>query len=156
MDMFDLKILDALQQDGRLTSQELATKVGLSASQCARRRALLEQSGVISGYHARLSRAAVGLELIVFMEITLDSHSVGAADRLLALMQAMPEVTEAYSMTGSTDYHVKLVVPDLKTLSHVINNKLLPHEGVSHLKSSIVLDRLKETGTLSLSHLCKA
>ena len=153
MDSFDIKILEALQRDGRLTSQELADEVGLSASQCARRRALLEKAGVIEGYHARLNQSALGLELIVFIQIALDTHTPDAAGQLRALLQSMPEVSEAYSMTGSTDYHVKLVVPDLKGLSNIINNRLLPQEGVSHLKSSIVLDRLKESGFLSLNHL---
>ncbi|WP_246657464.1 Lrp/AsnC family transcriptional regulator [Cohaesibacter sp. CAU 1516] len=153
MDRFDIKILEALQRDGRLTSQELAEEVGLSSSQCARRRALLEKSGVIEGYHARLNQSALGLDLIVFIQIALDTHSPDASKRLLSLLNSMPEVSEAYSMTGSTDYHVKLVVPDLKGLSNIINNKLLPQEGVSHLKSSIVLDRLKESGHLSLNHL---
>ena len=153
MDRFDIKILDALQMDGRLTSQELADIVGLSASQCARRRALLEKSGLIESYHARLNQSALGLDLIVFIQIALDTHSPNAAKQLLALLHAMPEVNEAYSMTGSTDYHVKLVVPDLASLSDIINNKLLPQEAVSHLKSSIVLDRLKESGHLSLTHL---
>ena len=117
MDMFDIKILDALQKEGRLTSHDLADHVGLSASQCARRRAILEKAGTIKSYHAHISQKAVGLDLIVFIDIALDSHSVGAADRLLQLLHSMPEVTEAYAMTGSTDYHVKLIVPDLKTLS---------------------------------------
>ena len=153
MDRFDIRIIEALQADGRLTSQDLADRVGLSPSQCARRRASLEQSGIIASYHARISQKAVGLGLIVFIDIALDTHSVGAADKLRALLKGMPQVMEAYSMTGSTDYHVKLVVPDLKTLSLIINQTLLPHEGVSHVRSSIVLDKLKETSAVSLAHL---
>lgn len=153
MDGFDLKLLGALQAEGRLTSQELAERVGLSASQCARRRAALEESGVIEGYHARLSADVLGLELTVFVEIALASHSPDAARGLLTLLEGMPEVQEAYSLTGASDYLVKLVVPDLKALSRVLNDRLLPHAGVARLRSSIVLDRLKQTNALPLSHL---
>jgi DNA-binding Lrp family transcriptional regulator len=153
IDLFDLKLLRAIQADGRLTSQELADRVGLSASQCARRRAALEKAGVIEGYHAELSGPALGLESVVFVEIALAAHSSERAHSLQALLQRLPEVQEAYSLTGANDYLVKLVVPNLKALSAVLNDRLLAHEGVAHLRSSIVLDRLKETRELPLAHL---
>ena len=73
MDQFDIKLLDALQQDGRLTNYDLAERVGLSASQCSRRRAALEETGIIASYHARLSTAGVGLGVVVFVQVTHDN-----------------------------------------------------------------------------------
>jgi DNA-binding Lrp family transcriptional regulator len=121
VDAFDLKILAALQDDGRLTNQQLADVAGLSASQCSRRRMRLEQEKVISGYHADLSSEALGFTLIAFIHITLDA-----------------------------DYLLKVVLRDLKSLSDIVNNVLMPHRSVAHVRSSIVLDRLKETQKLPL------
>src|SRR5262245_39490516 len=75
LDEFDLRLLGALQADGRLTNQELADKVGLSASQCSRRRARLEERGIIRGYHADLSPEPLGLGVLVFVHVTLSTHS---------------------------------------------------------------------------------
>src|ERR1700679_1684425 len=79
MDDFDLKILKALQGDGRLTNNELAERIGLSASQCSRRRTALEQTGVIAGYHAALANQAVGLDVLVFVQVGLATQSPDSA-----------------------------------------------------------------------------
>src|ERR1700687_4452997 len=142
MDNFDLKLLQALQEDGRLTNFELADRVGLSASQCSRRRAALEASGVIESYHAHLSAEALGLGVLVFVQVTLATHSPDNSKRFQKLIDGLEEVQEAYSLTGEADYLVKIAVPDLKALSHILNDVFLPHESVAHLRSSIVLDRL--------------
>jgi DNA-binding Lrp family transcriptional regulator len=153
MDAFDRKLLATLQQDGRLTNQELGERVGLSASQCSRRRAALEDAGVIASYHAHLSAEALGLGVIVFVAVTLATHSPDTSKRFRRLIEALEEVQEAYALTGSADYLVKLVVPDLKALSHILNDVFLPHTSIQHVHSSIVLDCLKQTASLPLAHL---
>jgi DNA-binding Lrp family transcriptional regulator len=150
VDSFDLKILAALQDDGRLTNQELATAAGLSASQCSRRRLRLEETKVIRGYHADLSTEALGFEVIAFIQITLATHSPDNAKRFQSLVQRIDAIQEAYSLTGEADYLLKATLPDLKGLSDVVNNVLLPHKSVAHVRSSIVLDRLKSTRKLPL------
>jgi DNA-binding Lrp family transcriptional regulator len=152
MDAADRKILRALQDDGRLTNNELADCVGLSASQCSRRRAALEESGVITSYHATLSPEALGLDVLVFVQVTLATHSPNNAKRFLELVQGLDEVQEAYSLTGESDYLVKISVPTLKDLSRLLADIFLPHPSVAHLRSSIVLDRLKQTGRLPLNY----
>jgi DNA-binding Lrp family transcriptional regulator len=153
MDDFDVKLLRALQDDGRLTNYDLAERVGLSASQCSRRRSALEEEGVIEGYHAALSTQALGLDVIVFVQVTLATHSPDNSKRFARLIDGLEEVQEAYSLTGQADYLVKIAVPDLAALSHILNDVFLPHESVAHLHSSIVLDRLKQTTQLPLRHL---
>jgi DNA-binding Lrp family transcriptional regulator len=133
VDPFDLKILAALQDDGRLTNQQLADVAGLSASQCSRRRMRLEEVKVISGYHAELA-----------------THSPDNAKKFRALVNRVDDIQEAYSLTGDADYLLKAVLRDLKSLSDIVNNVLLPHQSVAHVRSSIVLDRLKETQKLPL------
>lgn len=144
MDSFDRRILSALQGDARLTNQELAETVGLSASQCSRRRSALEQAGVITGYHAALSAEALGLQMVAFVQVTLAAHSPDNSRSFQDLIARLPEVQEAYALTGETDYQIKLVAADLKTLSMILNDVLLAHASVARVRSSIVLDRLKQ------------
>jgi DNA-binding Lrp family transcriptional regulator len=150
VDAFDLKMLAALQNDGRLTNQQLADAVGLSASQCSRRRMRLEEEKVISGYHADLSSEALGFNVIAFIQVQLATHSPDNAKKFRTLVQRVDEVQEAYSLTGDADYVLKAVLRDLKGLSDLVNNVLMPHQSVAHVRSSIVLDRLKETSRLPL------
>jgi DNA-binding Lrp family transcriptional regulator len=152
MDDADIRILRALQDDGRLGNNELAEKAGLSASQCSRRRAALEASGVITSYHAMLSSEAVGLDVLVFVQVTLATHSPDNARRFMALVESLDEVLEAYSLTGEADYLVKMAVPNLKHLSRLLADVFLPHPSVAHVRSSIVLDRLKQTNRLPLKY----
>jgi len=150
VDAFDLKMLAALQDDGRLTNQQLADLIGLSASQCSRRRMRLEEEKVISGYHADLSSEALGFNLIAFINITLATHSPDNSKKFRALINRVDEIQEAYALTGDADYVVKAVLRDLKGLSDIVNNVLMPHPSVAHVRSSVVLDRLKESTKLPL------
>jgi DNA-binding Lrp family transcriptional regulator len=150
LDAFDFRLLAALQADGRLTNQELADKVGLSASQCSRRRSRLEEAGIIRGYHADLSSEALGLGVLVFIHVTLATHSPDNSKRFRDLVSRLDEVQEAYSLTGETDYLLKMVLPDLQSLAATVNERLLAHDTVAHVRSSVVLDRLKETARLPL------
>ena len=155
MDEFDLKLLDALQDDGRLTNNELADRIGLSASQCSRRRAALEKSGVIENYRAVLAAEALGLDVIVFIQVALATHSPDSAQDFVKLIASIDEIQEAFAMTGEADYLVKMALPDLKTLSHILNNVFLPHRSVAHVHSSVVLDRVKQTTRLPLRYLAQ-
>jgi DNA-binding Lrp family transcriptional regulator len=150
LDTFDLKLLAALQDDGRLTNQQLADLIGLSASQCSRRRMRLEEEKVISGYHADLAAEALGFELIAFIQITLATHSPDNAKKFRELVSRVDAIQEAYSLTGDADYLLKAVLRDLRGLSDIVNNVLMPHQSVAHVRSSIVLDRLKESAKLPL------
>ena len=143
LDAFDLKILEALQKDGRLTNNELADRIALSASQCSRRRSRLEAEGYIQGYQARLDRQKVGLDLLVVISVTLATHNRDNARRFAALVNDLPEVLEAYALTGEMDYHLKVATRGLSGLSRFVNDVLLPHDSVQHVKTSIVLDTLK-------------
>ena len=153
MDKFDIRLLNALQEDGRLTNNELADRIGLSASQCSRRRAALEESGVIESYHAVLAAEAVGLNVLVFIQVGLATQSPDSAQAFVKLIDDVEEVQEAFSLTGDADFLVKMTVPDLKTLSRILNEVLLPHRSVAHVHSYVVLDRVKQTTRLPLRYL---
>src|SRR6202047_1019896 len=152
-DPFNLKILAAQQGDVRLTNEQLSDVAGLSASQCSRRRMRLEEEKVISGYHADLASEQLGFGLIAFIHITLATHSPDNAKKFRAMVNRVDEFQEAYSLTGDADYLLKAVLRDLKSLSDIVNNVLMPHQSVAHVRSSIVLDRLKESSKLPLKEL---
>ncbi|MCT8999788.1 Lrp/AsnC family transcriptional regulator [Chelativorans intermedius] len=150
IDSYDRKILSLLQADGRLTNNDLSERVNLSASQCSRRRQRLEEEGLIRGYRAELDRERLGFALVNIITVTLATHNPDNARRFADLVARLPEVQEAYALTGEMDYILKVVTPDLKSLSEFVSAVLLPHESVQHVKTAIVLETLKEQAALPL------
>ncbi|MEM9277568.1 MAG: Lrp/AsnC family transcriptional regulator [Pseudomonadota bacterium] len=150
MDGFDRKILAALQVDARLSNNELADKIGLSPSQCSRRRARLEETGIITGYHATVDKERAGFGLTSIISVTLSTHNADSADRLAKLFARIPNIQEVNQMTGDMDYYVKVVTPDLKALTKLITEELLAHDAIQNVKTAIVLESLKETSALPL------
>lgn len=150
IDKFDRKILALLQDDGRLTNGDLSERVNLSPSQCSRRRQRLEEEGLIRGYRAVLDRERLGFSLTNMVTVTLATHNRDNAQRFAELVSRLPEVQEAHALTGEMDYILKVVTPDLKSLANFVNQVLLPHEAVQHVKTAIVLETLKESPSLPL------
>jgi len=150
LDGFDVKLLAALQANAALTNADLGEVIGLSASQVSRRRARLEEAGVIRGYRAALEPEALGLMVTAYVGVTLGAHSKENARKFRDMVKAMPEVQEAHTLTGDVDYMLKIVAPDLKALSRIINDDLLPQEAVHHVRSSIAMDTLKDDNLLPL------
>ncbi|PLV55450.1 Lrp/AsnC family transcriptional regulator [Erwinia sp. B116] len=149
IDDFDLKILTLLETNGRLTNQELSDLVGLSASQCSRRRISLEQSGMILGYHARLSPDAVGLGVIGLIEVRLINHTADYVDSFHRMVAGQSAIVDAYKTTGDADYLLKVAVGDLAGLSALISQLVAGQQSIAHVKTSVVLNRLKENGVLT-------
>lgn len=150
LDVFDTRLLAALQADASLTNAALAERIGLSQSQVSRRRAALEAAGVIAGYRAILSPEKIGLTLIVFIHVALDTHSRDNAQLFQRLVSDSPQVIEAYALTGEADYLLKVQVRDLAALSHIVNEVLLPHPAVARVRSEIALQTLKSPAPLPL------
>ncbi|MBL0373894.1 Lrp/AsnC family transcriptional regulator [Rhizobium sp. KVB221] len=151
LDSFDLRLLQELQRDGRLTNNELADAIALSPSQCSRRRSRLEAEGYIRGYHADLDRQKLGFDMLVVISVTLATHNRDSAQKFSNLLRGLPEVLEAYQMTGEMDYHVKVAVRGLNDLTRLVNDVLLPHEAIQHVKTAIVLDTLKSFSGVPVS-----
>lgn len=150
IDPYDRKLLALLQQDARLTNNELGDRVNLSPSQCSRRRQRLEDEGYIRGYRAVLDREKLGFPLVNIISVTLATHNRDNARRFAELLSRLPEVQEAHALTGEMDYMIKVVTPDLRSLADFVNGVLLPHESVQHVKTAIVLETLKEAGGLPI------
>ncbi|MBO6816018.1 MAG: Lrp/AsnC family transcriptional regulator [Rhizobiaceae bacterium] len=151
LDAFDRKILKALQENGRLTNNELGERIGLSPSVCSRRRSSLENLGVIRRYTAELDPAKLGIGIKSIISVSLSNHDERNAERFKTLLSGLPNVQEAYALTGEMDYSIKVVCKDLDALSQFINSTLLPHEAVANVKTTIVLDTLKSTSELPVS-----
>src|SRR3954466_8925200 len=151
LDKFDRKLLSLLQEDARLTNGDLSERVNLSPSQCSRRRQRLEEEGFIRGYRAVLDRERLGFSLTNMVTVTLATHNRDNAQRFAELVSRLPEVQEAHALTGEMDYILKVVTPDLKSLSEFVNGVLLPHESVQHVKTAIVLETLKESAALPIA-----
>jgi DNA-binding Lrp family transcriptional regulator len=150
LDQFDLKLLAALEADGRLTNAELAERVGLSAPQCSRRRVRLEETGIIESYSARLNAGRLGIGLLALIQVTLSPHSKENTKIFRDFVNGVVMKQEAYALTGDADYLVKVAAPDLSGLARIINDLILPQASVAHVKSSIVLTTLKDSHRLPL------
>lgn len=151
LDGYDRKILALLQDDARLTNNDLSEAVHLSPSQCSRRRARLENDGFVRGYHARLDGEKVGFGMVNLISVTIATHNRNNARRFGDLVRRLPEVQEAYSLTGEMDYLIKVVTPDLKSLSAFVSDVLLLDESVQRVKTAIVLETLKDTSAVPVA-----
>lgn len=149
IDEYDVKILTLLQENGRLTNQELSDLVGLSPSQCSRRRISLEQQQLILGYHARLSPKALKQEIMAMVEVKLTSHEDANSTRFHEFITNESTIIDAYKTTGDADYSLKMVVEDLASLNDLIS-RLFRTKLISHIKTSIVLERIKENGMATI------
>ena len=151
LDRYDRRILEELQQDGRLTNLELAERIGLSPSPCLRRVRALEESGVIAGYRALLDGRKLGLSLVALLSISMDRHTPERFARFDATVAELPEVLECLLITGrEADYQLKVVVRDMDAYQELLLNKITRIEGVSGVQSSFVLRRVVERTSLPL------
>jgi Lrp/AsnC family leucine-responsive transcriptional regulator len=144
----DRKILRALQEDGRMTVQAIADRVGLSASPCLRRIRQLEVAGIITAYSATVDQKAVGLPVSVFISIKLERQRAEELDRFAAAVSRWPEVMECYLMTGQFDYLLRVVCADLGAYEEFLRQKLTQLEGVGSIESSFSLAQVKYSRVL--------
>jgi len=139
-DRYDLQILNILQEDGRISNQDLADKIGLSASPCLRRVKVLEEAGLIQGYHAVLDAKKLGLSLLALIHISMDQHTPERFGNFEGLIAEIPEVLECLLITGqSADYQLKVIVKDMDAYQELLLNRITRIGGVTGVHSSFVL-----------------
>ena len=148
LDATDRKILAVLQSDSRVTMQELAERVNLSASPCHRRVKLMEESGVISRYIALVDQKALGLRVSVFVSIKLERQREEDLDRFAKAISGWEEVLECYLMTGTQDYLLRVVAPDLDAYEVFLKRKLTRLDGIASIQSSFALQQVKYSSAL--------
>jgi len=149
----DRKLLDILQRDGRLTNLEIAGRVNLSPSACLRRIRALEAAGVIRRYVALVDPRKVGLGLMAFVTVKLEKRGRMPTDTFAKAVKEWPEVLACHSLTGDMDYLLRVQVEHLDHFSRFVMDSLLKHPGVLDVKSSFVLEEVKETTALPLAQL---
>ena len=145
LDAIDRRILSALNEDGRLTINALAEKVGLSPSPCWTRVKRLEESGAIEKYVAVLNHRALGLDNVVFIEITLDKHDDKVLDQCGEALSRAPEVVEAHLVTGEYDYLAKVVVSGTDHYERFLRGTIYRIPGVRQTRTTFGLRALKRT-----------
>jgi len=145
LDKFDLAILAVLQQDARASLQEVSSRVGLTSTPCWTRIKNMESGGVIQGYTVRLDPAAIGFTETVIVQVTLDNHHEETLEEFGKALEEIPEVLEAYLVSGDYDYHIRIAVRDTRDYERLLRERLYRIPGIRHSKSSFVLGRLKES-----------
>jgi Lrp/AsnC family transcriptional regulator of ectoine degradation len=150
LDSFDLKILDALQRDGRITKLALAEKVGLSPTPCWVRVRRLEQSGVVNGYHARVSLRSVVPFAFVLVEVALGNHRQSDFDRFERAVHDKPEIVACWAVGGGVDYMLKIMTRDVDAYQRLIDRLLADDIGIERYFTYIVTKTVKDETALPL------
>jgi Lrp/AsnC family transcriptional regulator, leucine-responsive regulatory protein len=147
LDEIDIRILHALEVEGRASFIEVGERAGLSATAVQRRVKRLEQEGIIRGYRAELDPALVGLELEAFIFVSLEQQARGPADAFKARVCAIPNVRACWMLAGDVDFLVQVQCRDLASFTRLMLDDMLVLPGVKHARSALVLDRVRTLGT---------
>jgi DNA-binding Lrp family transcriptional regulator len=149
LDAIDRKILKELQEDGRITNVELASRVGISAPPCLRRVRALEEAGFIKGYRALLDEKKLGYEVTVFAMVHLSSQAEADLVAFEKFVRAQPLVRECWMLSGEIDFVLKCVAPDLKTFQAFVE-KLTAAPNVRNVKTSLTLRNSKDSAMVPM------
>jgi Lrp/AsnC family transcriptional regulator, leucine-responsive regulatory protein len=150
IDATDKKILEILQDNGRITNAKLAATIGISPPAMLERVRRLETAGVISKYTSVLDREKIGLEVMAIVSISLALHQLESIDRFQERLLAMDEVLECHQVTGEDDFILKVVLEDIKSYSEFAMKKLATIPGILNFKSSFVLSTIKHSYSLPI------
>ena len=152
LDAHSLHLLAELQRDARQTVQQLAERVGLSATPCWKRIKDMEAAGIIRGYTALLDRHLLGLGQLVVVEINLEKHSEGLVQEFERVVAATPNIVRCLSTTGQADFILTVMVRDIQHYEQFLHATLFKLPGVTHVRSAIVLKEIKSDVPLPLTH----
>lgn len=150
IDAIDMKILQIVQENGRLSNAEIAEQVSLSPSPCWKRLKRLESSGMIRGYQAMLDRRMLGFGVVAFVNISLDNHTQKVCRAFEAGVMAMPEVIACHNTTGAHDYLLQILAEDFDTYSEFVLDRLRTLPGVKEMLSTVSMRELKSSVKLPL------
>jgi DNA-binding Lrp family transcriptional regulator len=152
LDKTDQKIIEILQEDGRITNNELAGKIGLTTTPTLERVKRLEKNGVIRGYTAWINREAIGKGLTVFCSIKLAVHHYRKLQEFKNRIESLPEILACYNVTGEYDYLLHVVVSDTKEYESFLRSKLTKIPGIVQIYTGIVLSVVKEQSKIEIGN----
>ncbi|WP_353645903.1 Lrp/AsnC family transcriptional regulator [Mesorhizobium sp. WSM2239] len=153
LDPIDLRILDAIQRDGRITKLALAERVGLSPTPCWMRLRKLEKAGIVSGYHAKIAMRQIAPVATVLMEVTLGAHRQADFDRFERAIRDIPEVVACWSVGGGVDYMLKVMARDIDAYQRLVDGLLEREIGIDRYFTYIVTKTVKEEMALPVAEL---
>ncbi|MFL6691818.1 MAG: Lrp/AsnC family transcriptional regulator [Ramlibacter sp.] len=153
LDKFDLRILEQLQADGRLTNAELAQRVGLSAAPCWRRVRALEEAGYIKGYRAEIDRHKIGLGVLAFVRLDADRNTGERTREMEEAIRKIPEIVSCHYISGAGTFELQVVSSDLNAFSQFARQVLINLPNVKDLHTSFSLGEVKASSALPLAHL---
>ena len=151
LDGIDLRILAAVQQDGRITKLRLAELAGLSPTPCWLRLRKLEQAGLIQGYHARLAPRRIASIATIIVEVTLANHRQTDFDRFEQTIAATPEITACWAVGGGVDYFLKVMTRDIDAYQRLIDGMLIANIGIDRYFTYIVTRSVKDDDAVPMS-----
>lgn len=151
LDKIDKQILNTLQANGKTTNSRLSKIVGISAPSTLERVKRLEKAGIISNFTALVNPEKIGYSITAMVSISLSLSSLSSVAAIKEKFSALEEVIECYQMAGEHDFILKVIARDIKTYGEFMNEKLTQIEGIQAIKSSLVLDKVKEKKVLNLS-----
>ena len=150
LDEIDLRILRAKQGDGKLTIAEIAERVGLSQSPCSRRIAKLESDGIIRGRQTLLDAKKLGYGTLIIVRIKLQTHDTKMLEAFKKAVRGIPEIQIALLVLGDFDYYLRIMVRDIEHYQQLLQRKLVSLPGVREMQSSVILDVVKDTGSVPI------
>src|SRR5680860_531876 len=150
LDKLDQRILAILQQDGRISNQQLAEQIGLSPAACWRRVRSLEETGIITGYSAQLAPERIGQGLCVLVNLSLQRHTIDSTADIERQVSSYPEVLQCFAVTGNADFVLRVIVPDMASYDRFLNEKIFTLQVIAQVNSNFALREIKNTQTIPL------
>lgn len=155
LDKFDLRILEELQSDGRLTNAELAQRVGLSAAPCWRRVRALEEAGYIKGYHAEIDRHKIGLGVLAFVRLDAERNTGAGTLAMEEAIRNIPQIVSCHYISGAGTFEMQVISSDLAAFSQFAREVLINLPNVKDMHTSFSLGEVKSSSALPLAHLAR-
>lgn len=150
LDSYDWRLLRALQTNARLSNVALSEQVNLSPSQCSRRLQRLEQNNLIEAYFTQLNASELGYQITAFVSVTLDKRTKNSDKEFKQAIEAIPQILECYSVSGDSDYWLRVISENLPSLSSFLSESLSSLTCVRDLTSTVVLNRIKHAPSIPL------
>lgn len=152
LDKTDLKILQILQDNCKITNLDLSKKIGLSPAPTLERVKKLENSGYISSYHAQVNAATIGLNVKTFVQVSLAWHKENALENFISKIKKVDEVTECYIITGEADILLKIICKDIPTYENILFKTLSQIEEIERMKTLMTLSTVKDSKVLPFDY----
>jgi Lrp/AsnC family transcriptional regulator, leucine-responsive regulatory protein len=150
LDIIDHKLLEILQENGKITNAQLSKEVGLSPAPTLERVKKLENLGIIESYHAKVNREKIGLGVMTFVQVTLSGHKKSITEDFVEKISTVPEIIECHHVTGSCDFLLKVIANDIASYQTLIMETINEIEVVASTQTMVILSTFKDSKVLPI------